>query len=291
MKIQKIDETNLSDAVAFVSHLNQDLTHKISYFGDTGEEIEADFSAVQPPQGFSFIAVGEAGKAIGFLGVEIDLELGRSWLFGPLVQEQDWEAIAEQLYTAACAELPSEITNQELFFHNQNSRLERFGEKHGFSYHSEGAVLVLDIKLRQRSDGHTIAEPDSNDSPQLEDLHDRLFPKTYYSAEQLVKLAAEEDNRLLVCKQGGRLVGYIFAQLQPASREVYIDFLGVDQPFRRQGIAQDLIAQILEWAATKPYVERASLTVSGDNEAAISLYHSMGFTTQLVSRAYRKQTG
>lgn len=290
MKIQKIDKTNLSEAVAFVSRLNQDLTHKISYFGDTGEEITADFSAVLPPEGFSFIAVGEDGKMAGFFGVEMDLELGRSWLFGPLVEEQNWEAIAEQLYQAACADLPEAISKQELFFHSQNSRLENFAAKHGFNYHSEGAVLVLDINQRQRRAGSGITGLEPGDSAQLQALHDKLFPNTYFSAEQLEKLAAEDDKCLLICLKDESLAGYIFAQLRPASHDVYIDFLGVDPGFRRQGIAQDLVAQVLEWAAKEPFVESASLTVSGDNEVAISLYHSMGFITQLVSKAYRKET-
>jgi ribosomal protein S18 acetylase RimI-like enzyme len=289
IKIQKIDRTTLSEAVAFVSRLNQELTHKISYFGDTGEEIAADFSAVQPPEGFAFIAVGEDGKPAGFFGVEMDLELGRSWLFGPLVEEHEWEAIAEQLYQAISADLPEEISKQELFFHSQNSRLENFAVKHGFNYHSEGAVLVLDIKQRQRRDGSGVTGLEAGDSAQFQALHDMLFPNTYFSAKQLEKLAKEDDKCLLVRQEDKSLAGYIFAQLRPASHDVYIDFLGVDPGFRRQGVAQDLVAHVLEWAAKKPFVENASLTVSGDNEAAISLYHSMGFSTQLVSRAYRKE--
>ena len=94
---------------------------------------------------------------------------------------------------------------------------------------------------------------------------------------------------MLICQKNGSLVGYIFVQLRPASQDAYIDFLGVDQEHRRQGIAQDLVAHAVDWAVQKPYVERISLTVSGDNEAAIKLYQSMGFITQTVSRAYRKQ--
>jgi ribosomal protein S18 acetylase RimI-like enzyme len=93
-----------------------------------------------------------------------------------------------------------------------------------------------------------------------------------------------------VYQKDGVLAGYIFAQLRPASQDVYIDFLGVEPEFRRKGVARDLVAQVTEWAAQHPYVKNISLTVSSDNEAAIGLYHSMGFTTQLVSRGYRKQT-
>jgi hypothetical protein len=35
MTIRKIDQSNLADAISLVARLNQDITHKISYFGDT----------------------------------------------------------------------------------------------------------------------------------------------------------------------------------------------------------------------------------------------------------------
>jgi len=289
MKIRKIDDSSLEEAISLVTRLNQDLNHKIGYFGETREEIEADFSTVQPPEGYSYIAISDQGKVIGFFGIEMDLELGRSWQLGPLVEEQDWDAIAEQLYQAIMADLPPEISNQELYFHGQNVRLEKFALRHGFTYHAEGAVLILDVNQRQTRNAAGIIEFDVRYLSQLEILHNELFPNTYYSAEQLIKLDKEDDKYLRICQKNRSLVGYIFVQLRPASQDVYIDFLGVDQEHRRQGIAQDLVAQAVDWAVQKPYVERISLTVSGDNEAAIKLYHSMGFITQTVSRAYRKQ--
>jgi hypothetical protein len=87
--IRKIEDANLDEVISFVVHQNQDLTHNISYFGDTEEEIRADFSIIQPPAGYGFIATGDDGYVSGFLGVEMDLELGRSWLFGPLVDQPD----------------------------------------------------------------------------------------------------------------------------------------------------------------------------------------------------------
>jgi len=289
MKIRKIDDSNLEQAISLVARLNQDLKHKISYFGETREEIEADFSTVQSPEGYSYIAISDQGKVIGFFGIEIDLELGRSWLLGPLVEEQDWDAIAGKLYEAITTDLPPEISDQELYFHGQNIRLEKFAQRHAFTYHAQGAVLILDVNQRQTRNAAGIIEFDERYLTQLVTLHNDLFPNTYYSAEQLQKLDKEEDKCLLICQKNWSLVGYIFVQLRPASQDVYIDFLGVDQEHRRRGIAQDLVAQAVDWAVQRPYVETISLTVNGDNEAAINLYQSMGFVTQTVSRSYRKQ--
>ena len=290
MQIKKIEASNIEEAIRLVFLLNQDPANKISYFGETRDEIEADFATVQPPEGYCFIAASDQGRVVGFCGIEIDLELGRSWLLGPLVDDTDWDATADLLYQAILANLPAEITNQELYFPVQNEWLEQFAARHGFAYHTAGAVLLLDVRQRQTRDAPGVIEFDADYADQLGSLHAELFPKTYYSAGQLIELARQEDKKMLIQTNQEQLAGYIFVQLRPASRDMYIDFLGVDRHYRRQGIARDLVAKAVEWAVEKPYVESVTLTVGGDNEAAISLYHSLGFNTQSVARAYRKQT-
>jgi ribosomal protein S18 acetylase RimI-like enzyme len=286
--ISKVDRSNLEEAISLVTRINQDLAHKISYFGETRAEITADFCAVQPPEGYGVIATKDNGEIVGFFGIEMDLGLGRSWLFGPLVEEGDWDVLADRLYQAISADLPPEIADQELYFPSQNLRLQGFALRHGFEFHAEGTVLVLDVKQRRLRDAAGVIEFDEKYSAQLDALHDQLFPKTYYSAEQLIQLARDEDKYLLIKLEDENLAGYIFIQLRPASQDVYIDFLGVDELHRRQGIAQDLVSTAVDWAVQNPCVESITLTVNGDNEAAVSLYHSLGFTTQSVSRGYRK---
>ena len=290
MKIEKIDETKVLVAVDFINRLNQNLVHKISYFGDSREELEADFSALQPPEGYGYVAIGANDEIKGFFGIEIDRGLGRSWLFGPLVEHQDWDVIADQLYQSVLSDLPEEISNQELYFHGQNVRLEAFALQHGFDFNSEGASLELDVTLQRTGEVPGVFEFSQEYRSQFINLHAALFPNTYYSAEQLIALARDENKHLLVTVINGKLVGYCFFQARPASRDVYIDFLGIEPSFRRQGIARSLVAGVVDWAVRKSYVERITLTVSMDNEAAISLYHSLGFITQTVSRAYRKRT-
>jgi len=287
--IRRIEESNLSEVISFVVRLNQDLTHNISYFGDTEEEIIADFSILQPPAGYGFVATSDEGRLSGFLGVEMDLELGRSWLFGPLVDHQDWDAIADQLYGASLDTRPPEISDQELFCHTQNTRVQEFAFRHGFTFHAEGAVLTLDVSKYESHWIFDSVEFDEQYRIQLDAMHADLFPNTYYSAEQLINLSKEDDKTLLIHLNQGNLAGYVFVQARPASRDGYIDFLGVAQGSRRQGIGQGLVRQAVEWAVERPYVDKITLTVNNDNEGAINLYHSLGFVTETVSRAYRKQ--
>lgn len=289
--IRQVDESILDQAISFVARLNQDLAQKISYFGDTRAEIEADFSALQTPEGCAFVGTRADGSVIGFFGIEMDRKLGRSWLFGPLVDHPDWDKIADLLYASASAALPIEIADQEIFCHTLNSRVQDFAQRQGFEFHAEGTVLALDIADWDRTRPFAGFEFAEDYFPQFSSLHAELFPNTYYSAEQLVELSREEDKCLLVHLEDGVLAGYAFIQVRPASRDGYIDFIGVTQAHRRKGIGRKLVAQAVDWAVQKPIVERITLTVNSDNEAALNLYHSAGFITESVSRAYRKRTG
>ena len=177
-----------------------------------------------------------------------------------------------------------------MFFHGQNVNIQKFALRHGFTYHTDGVVLILDVNERQIRDVQGMSEFSEEYGPQLEALHAELFPGTYFSAKQLIELARQEDKLMLIHQKQGNLDGYIFVQIRPASQDVYIDFLGVDQQHRRQGIAQGLVAQAVDWAVRKSDIRSITLTVNSDNLAAIKLYQSLGFITQTISQAYKKRT-
>lgn len=289
MNISLLNDSLLDDAVAFVARLNQVGTHNISYFSESSAEIEADFAAIQPPQGWSYIASSEEGQLLGFFGVEIDKELRRCWLFGPLVDHHDWHLVAGLLYDAILADLPEEIVDQEIFCGKQNIRVREFAEKHGFGSYSEGAVLTLDISQRNHLSAANVTRFRDDFFSDLSALHEKLFPNTYYSAQQLVKLAEEPDKRLFVSVKDGELVGYVFIQARQAFKDGYIDFLGVHHAFHRQGIGSHLVNAALNWVQTFPFVEKATLTVRTDNLPALGMYTGLGFQIESVSQAFRKR--
>lgn len=310
-------------AARFLSRLNPQPEHQICYLGLAESEIAAELSAVLPPDGYSLGALDEAGRLVGFLGVEMDPSLGRAWLFGPFAEAAAWQAVADQLYQAALELVPPEIVDQELCGRLENIRLAEFARRHGFRAGSPAASLGLprpaepkirpgasgrDIGLSQvgpgfpsaqiHSDPITLERPvlDAADreaahliAEQLDALHNSLFPNTYFSAAQLVVMSADADKRLQIELVDGQLAGYIFVQTRPSSQDAYIDFLGVAEPYRRRGIARRLLANSLEWAFARPSVERVTLTVHTANTAAIALYESAGFHTLHAMIGYRKR--
>jgi ribosomal protein S18 acetylase RimI-like enzyme len=290
MEILPINDSNLDAAVAFVVRVNQDSAHNISYFGETEAEITADFTAIQPPEGYSFIAVSEDGQLCGLFGVEVDTELGRCWLLGPLVDHEDWEAVAGTLYDLIQAELPGEIVDQEMYFGKRNNRVQEFAIKQGFTNHGEGAVLTLDLSRRERIPTSNVSDFQEKFTTDFIALHAILFPNTYYSADQLIKLTENPDKHLFVCIKNEKLVGYVFIQTRQAFNDGYIDFLGVDEAIRRQGVGRQLVNEALNWVQTIPFVEKVTLTVNTDNVSGMQMYAGLGFQTESVSQSFRKRT-
>lgn len=92
-------------------------------------------------------------------------------------------------------------------------------------------------------------------------------------------VASELRNPLslwLVAMEGERLAGYIGSQ----SVETEADMMNVavHPDFRRQGVAQKLIAQLTNDLKAKG-VHCLSLEVRASNEGAIALYDKLGFQT------------
>jgi ribosomal protein S18 acetylase RimI-like enzyme len=289
MNIIPLDEAHLDEAISFVTRLNRDKEHNISYIGDHEKEIAADFTAIQPPEGYGYLAYSDNQQLIGFLGVELDPELGRCWLLGPLVENGTWESVADALYSGVLSAIPETIDDQELFFDADNVNLDRFAARHGFTFYSGAVILALGKSNYKRPSHADDPGFDDNFTIQFIDLHSGLFPGTYYSAEQLIEKAGDQDKRLLIHVTDGKLTGYIFIQAREASRDGFIDFIGVDEGFRRQGIGKHLLTSGLNWVFSLPQVEKATLTVKTSNKPALRLYDSMDFKTERITKAYRKR--
>ena len=290
MKIIPLEDSNLDEAIGFVARLNHKVAHNISYFGETESEIKSDFTAILPPEGDGYIAISDKGEITGLLGVEIDSELGRCWLLGPLIQHGAWNLVADALYEKILDIIPETVNDQELFFDAGNINLGEFALRHGFAFYTEAVVLTMDKASRNLVS--PVANPgyDNKYAEEFTALHSRLFPNTYYSAEQLIKKAEDQDKRLFIHITNGKLGGYIFIQARKSSQDAYIDFIGVDERVRRKGIGKHLLASGLNWAFLRPEVKKATLTARTSDIPAIRLYESVGFEIERRTKAFRKRS-
>src|SRR5919108_2537745 len=131
------------ELVRFVADLNSDSAHHIGFFGEGEANIRSSLTEclISPAEGFRLAYQEE--QLVGVFGVDADPEISRAWLFGPLIEHEDWQGIADQLYAEVLALIPVGIRDYDIFCDVQNTRMETFAVRHGFPLNSENAVLSL----------------------------------------------------------------------------------------------------------------------------------------------------
>ncbi len=107
-----------------------------------------------------------------------------------------------------------------------------------------------------------------------------------YSARQIVDRGRDAKTFVV---DGDTVQGYIVCRVEPAAGQGYIDYIGVAETIRRNGIGRRLLAAALRWMFTDPAVNRADLVVTTTNEAALGLYAALGFEQERIMRAFRKR--
>jgi ribosomal protein S18 acetylase RimI-like enzyme len=292
VNIVKFNSRQSGKVAAFIAHLQADKTHQIAYFGRDAAEIAAAIQTFDPPD--NVLLAYENDRLIGLLGVDTDADSQRAWLYGPLVDHVDWQMVADALYDAVLRlnVIPTFVHDEELFVDAANINIADFAARHRFIPGTPQASLRLSRDVMQLL-------PDAADVSSLTEaqhqnfirLHDMLFPKTYFSGQQIIQRLGERDKVFVVCAPEVEVIpiGYIYARIDPEATDGYIDFLGVVADFRRKGIAKSLLSAAITWLFSLSEIEAVALTVNAANSAALSLYASLGFAHLQTLQSYRKQ--
>ena len=283
-------QDRIEELVQFATRLNSDGAHHIGFFGEGEADVRASLAECVIPTSEGFFLAYEGDSLVGAFGVDADLEVDRAWLFGPLVEHEDWHTLADELYAHALILIPAGIHSYDLFCDEQNTRLAEFAARHGFPLHSENAVMTVtrgDYKPHD-SRGTRIIPFEEQFFEAFETLHDAVFPGTYFTARQIVD-KLNETHQLLLAVGGDRLLGYHFGKIDPAAQSGYVDFIGTDESARGRGIGADLLTAGLDWMFSAPSTQKVSLTVNANNQIARSLYEKVGFITERVMCGYRKE--
>lgn len=278
------------ELIQFVARLNSDGTHHIGFFGEGEADIRASLAECLIPTAEGFRLAYDGDQLVGAFGVDADPEINRAWLFGPLVEHEDWHTIADQLYAEVLPLIPVDIRDYDLFCDVQNVNIQAFAVRHGFPLYSENAVLTLARdKYKPSAKRQTRITPYQNRFlKQFEKLHTALFPKAYFTARQIVE-RIDEHHQLFLAVERNHLFGYHFGKIEPESESGYVDFIGTEPSARGRGIGADLLAAGVGWMFSAPTTQRINLTVNADNAPARHLYETFGFVTDRVMRGYRKQ--
>lgn len=289
INITRCTDERMEEMVAFITRMNEDPQHHIAYFGAGEADIRASLSENTLPLTDSFFLAYRGSKLIGVFGLDVNPEIGRAWLLGPLVDDVNWHQTADMLFAEIQKIIPADIHQYDLYFDEKNENLHAFAGRHGFNFHADSAIYFVTRASYPQIvvDKSLIVPYDESYFEQFAALHDKTFPNTYYTAKQIIE-KLDADRRLFIAAENGKLLGYNFYKLEDGFG--YIDFLGVDESARRHGVASALLASSLDWMLAQPSISRVNLTMNTDRLPAKNLYAKFGFACERIACGYRKHS-
>ncbi|WHY22349.1 GNAT family N-acetyltransferase [Paenibacillus sp. G2S3] len=116
------------------------------------------------------------------------------------------------------------------------------------------------------------------------ELEAEVWPDTPLGKERLSQFKQNPLWNSMVVRQGERIVGSLMVWQEEKSG--YIENVFVLEPWRRSGIAKYMLSQALNYFRTHE-LDEANLMVLTDNDSALHLYESVGFSLSSEERRYR----
>ena len=143
------------------------------------------------------------------------------------------------------------------------------------------------VLARERADLQ-IGRASPADLPFVEALQRQTFTNPWSADSIRWELEHTDVARLYVVRTGGdpRVIAYCACWM--VFDELHINSLAVDERWRRQGVAQRLLRDVLRDAVAQG-ARSATLEVRQSNEAARKLYEGLGFQVEAVRRDYYQQ--
>jgi GNAT superfamily N-acetyltransferase len=266
----------LEEIAAFVATRNDDDAQHIGYVGTKADDIAATFRDLYPGALFALARDGD-GALVGVLGAEWDLDIGRTWLYGP------WGRDADGMYDALRPHIPSRAAEHEVYPAVANSAVCAFAERHGFSGGTGSLTYVFTRDRLPAVPPTHLPEITTEHHAAFSALHDRVFPGTSSSAATLL----ERRPPPLVAVEDGRLLGYVVLRLTPDSGEGELDYLAVEESARGRGLGRTLVQAAVHQAFDDERMTSLELSTNADNETGQRLYESVGFVRGRPMRGFR----
>jgi ribosomal protein S18 acetylase RimI-like enzyme len=273
---------------AFVATRQARPESRIAYFGDSPAEVAALLESWDDPW-WEGARVFERGEGIaGFAAAEVDERQGRAWIHGPFVGDRQVTSVADELLDALISSLPAAVDDLELLGDVANVRLGELATRFGFTAGTVNHLLTLDAAGIRRLPALDAPPLEPRLTAAFVDLHDSVFPGTYYPGETLVDRFASGESVVVAVAERGSLVAYAAGQIDENGRG-YVDFVAAAPDHRRRGHGRLVTVALVRALDARGPVPAVRLTVASTNDAALDLYHSLGFTRASSMVGYRRR--
>lgn len=128
---------------------------------------------------------------------------------------------------------------------------------------------------------------------QLGNIYKKMSSLLLEEAEQLAKAKVSSmaefvesgEARVWASMDENNLAGFVWAFVNKKDGfvdRIHVNHLSVDELYRNQGIAQQLMNQVFAWAKEE-HIVQVELHVQQTNEAAKALYSKLGFTVETLT--------
>lgn len=271
---------NVKEIAEFISNINCNVDSYIGYCGTDKNEIEEtllnDFSDFPIEQSIAFYK--EGNRLVGLLGIDMDQDTGEGELWGPFIQHEEWDKIADGLWEQLIEQLPLSPTKVYGFYHVENQNGRRFIERLQGSRTGEHSILTISSNELLNDEKHSTNLREISDEFHhgFISLHNEYFPSTYYSGEEILTRLNKEQ-KVFIAVMNGELCGYVFCEASPVHGEGEIHYIAVSSKVRTKGIGRSLLLKGLQFLFSFKEIQMISLCVDSENIAAIKLYQSSGF--------------
>jgi GNAT superfamily N-acetyltransferase len=254
-------------------------THCIQ--SDTGNDyqsIQNEIIRLDLDSGICFMVAFQDNQLIGTLGCELDEELGRGWVRGPFViaDTDNWENIAASLLQGLQNTLPSAIHRLDSYLNIANERGNNFYIAHGFQKLRLAHVYVAATPENPLGPVNTCTSLHPHQTEKFIALHESIFPQTYATGQRIVDKLGDH-HQVFVYTRGSEILGYLYAAIEEDSGDGSVEFVGVREDARGNGIGRQLLHKALHWLFEVKEVSQTTLVVNDNLTNARSLYESVGF--------------
>jgi ribosomal protein S18 acetylase RimI-like enzyme len=278
------------EAASFIVEMNGMKKNHIGYCGTDVDQVLNVISdeLTDIPFEKSFVGAQINGQLIGLIGCDVDIDDRYAEIWGPFVDPSYEIDVALAMWEILQKLIPANINYFDLFPNVENDLVQEFAKKLCFkqgkdqmilTYQQEQLVSVADYKRSVLTE---------QDYVKFIKLHDKTFPNTYYSGQEILE-RIDDIKQVFVVKSSERLIGYVYAEAEPAFDNGSIEFIAIDPGHHGQGYGKGLLKIALQWLFSFKEIEHIELCVSSDKQTAMGLYRSVGFKEKHELYYYSKE--